>query len=139
MLLTGRAYGHRATLELTGDTLTWRAQRGTPPVAENIATTPHDVHEAQLVVRRWSIGGLLLTMISAMWMASESALVGAIPLAAGLAMVVIRQLRPTRHLILDLGSRLLVLRVQPSLADDARKLVETVARRELPASPPTLP
>ena len=139
MLLTGRAYGHRATLELTGDTLTWRAQRGTPPVAENIATTPHDVQEAQLVVRRWSIGGLLLTMISAMWMASESALVGAIPLAAGLAMVVIRQLRPTRHLILDLGSRLLVLRVQPSLADDARKLVETVARRELPASPPTLP
>jgi len=139
VLLTGRAYGHRATLELTGDTLTWRAQRGTPPVAENIATTPHDVQEAQLVVRRWSIGGLLLTMISAMWMASESALVGAIPLDAGLAMVVIRQLRPTRHLILDLGSRLLVLRVQPSLADDARKLVETVARRELPASPPTLP
>ena len=49
MLLTGRAYGHRATLELTGDTLTWRAQRGTPRVAENIATTPHDVQGARLV------------------------------------------------------------------------------------------
>ena len=139
MLLTGRAYGHRATLELSGDTLTWRAQRGSPPIAENIATTPHDVQAAQLVVRRWSVGGVLLSMISTMWMASESALVGAIPLAVGLALVVYRQLRPTRYLTLDLGTRLLVLRVQPSLAADAQALVERVARRELPASPPTLP
>ena len=139
MLLTGRAYGHRATLELTGDTLTWRAQRGSPPVAENIATTPHDVQVAQLLVRRWSIGGLLLTMISAMWMASESALICGIPLAVGLAMVAVRQLRPHRYLTLDLGTRMLVLRVQPSLAHDAHQLVERVARRELPASPPTLP
>ncbi len=139
MLLTGRAYGHRATLELTGDTLTWRAQRGTPPVAENIATTPHDVHSARLVVRRWSIPGFLISSISVMWMASESALVGAIPLALGLALIVMRQLRPLRHLALDLGDRVLVLRVAPALADDARTLVDRVERRELPASPPTLP
>jgi hypothetical protein len=139
VLLTGRAYGHRATLELTGDTLTWRAQRGTPPVAENIATTPHDVQAARLVVRRWSIPGFLISSISVMWMASESALVGAIPLAVGLALIVARQLRPLRHLALDLGDRTLVLRVAPGLADDARTLVDRVARRELPASPPTLP
>ncbi len=139
MLLTGWAYGHRATLELTGGTLTWRAQRGTPPVAENIATTPHDVTEARLVVRRWSALGLLLSAISAMWMASESVLIGAIPLVIGLSLVAMRQLRPQRYLALDLGSRTLILRVAPALAPDARQLVERVQRRELPASPPTLP
>jgi len=139
VLLTGRAYGHRATLELTGDTLTWRAQRGSPPVAENIATTPHDVREARLVVRRWSIPGVLLGFISVMWMASESAVLGAIPLAVGLALIAIRQLRPTRYLMLDLGTRELVLRVAPALAPDAKLLVERVQRHELPASPPSLP
>ena len=139
VLLTGRAYGHRATLELHGGTLTWRAQRGSPPIAENIATTPHDVREARLIVRRWSIPGFLISTLSAMWMASESALFGAIPLAVGLALIVARQLRPSRYLALDLGTRMLVLRVAPALADDAKRLVDEVDRRELPASPPTLP
>ena len=139
MLLTGRAYGHRATLELTGDILTWRAQRGSPPVAENIATTPHDVRLAKLVVRRWSIPGFLLAAMSVMWMASESVAVGAIPLVLGLALLAMRQLRPSRHLVLDLGTRELVLRVAPALADDAKLLCERVERRELSASPPTLP
>ena len=139
MLLTGRAYGRRATLELTGDSLIWRASRGDPPIAENIATTPHDVREARLVVSRWSPPGMLLGAAAALWMSTQSVLVGALPLAGGLALVAQRFARPTRYLVLDLGARTLVLDVPPTAAVDAQTLVDRCTNREPPASPPTLP
>ena len=137
MLLVGRAYGQRATLEVTSDSLIWRAHTGDAP--ENIATTTHDLRGARVVTQRWSIPGLLLCLLAGMWMASESVAIGTIPMAVGATLLALRLANPNRYLLLDLGSRTLVLTISRDAAENAKQLVERVARHELPASPPTLP
>src|SRR3954471_22513857 len=81
-VITGQAYGRRATLQVTGDTLMWRAQRGARHTAENIATTVHDVRNARWHDRSWSRCGAALIALGAMWAASEG-------LAAGIATILV--------------------------------------------------
>jgi len=50
---------------------TWRAQRGAELVAENIATTVHDIREARWVNLVWSRGGFALAGLGAILAASE--------------------------------------------------------------------
>lgn len=139
MLLTGRAYGRQATLELTSDSLIWRASRGDPPIAENIATTPHDVREARLITIRWSPPGFLLAAIGAVLISTETVIIGALVVAAGVALLAARLARPHRFLALDLGARTLALDVPPAGAADAQQIVDRCANPDPPASPPTLP
>ncbi|MBA3540768.1 MAG: hypothetical protein H0T79_14245 [Deltaproteobacteria bacterium] len=143
-LLTGRAYGRRATLEITGDTLTWRARRGQlNPVAENIATTTHDVRGVRWIERRWSPGGGVLAILSVIWMATESMAFGLGALLLAIALIAYRAARPRRWLALDLGGRWLLFRVDQPSAAAARALAKCIERHALlgepPAITPTLP
>src|ERR1041385_847943 len=72
IVIAGHPYGRRCTLEVAGDTLTWRAERGMPPTPENIVTTGHDVRHARYDVLAWSYAGLALAALGALWAASES-------------------------------------------------------------------
>jgi len=143
IVITGHAYGRRCTLEVAGDTLTWRAQRGMPPTPENIVTTVHDVRHARFDVLAWSHAGLALAALGALWAASESLLVGGLALALGLALVFYRRSQPRQQLVLDLTDRRLVLAVAPACSASARQLVARVDRAltsgEIPLTPPPLP
>jgi hypothetical protein len=143
IVITGHAYGRRATLEISGDTLMWRAQRGARRIAENIATTVHDVRGARWHNLVWSGGGLVLLGLGAMWAASEGLAAGMTAAAAGAGLVVWRWLRPRHVLVLDIGDRRLVMQVTGVSAPRARELAlriqRTLASGELPSSPPTLP
>jgi hypothetical protein len=144
VVITGHAYQRRATLEVIGDTLTWRAQRGQlQPIAENIVTTLHDVREVRWVEHRWSALGILLAGLSIIWCFTESVAFGAASFAFATAAIVWRQTKPRRWLVLALDGHRLVLKVAPASAPDARKLAARIERRlvtgELPAIPPTLP
>ena len=143
IVITGHAYGRRATLALTGDTLMWRAQRGARRLAENIATTVHDVRGARWLDFAWSRGGTALVGIGAMWAASESLAAGIAASAVGLAMLVWRRLRPRHFLVLDVGDRRLVLRVTGGSASSARALAGRIQRAlaagDVPRATPTLP
>src|SRR3954466_106042 len=90
IVITGHAYGRRATLEITGDTLMWRAQRGAERIAENIVTTVHDVRSARWRALAWSRGGGALIGLGALWAASEGVVAGGATAAAGLALVIWR-------------------------------------------------
>lgn len=141
LVLVGRAYGHRATLSIAGDTLTWRAQRDGAP--ENIATTVHDVRRAAHVDLRLSRGGLVLVALGALWAASENALHGSFAIAAGLALLAWRALAPRHYLMLEVGDRRLVLTTQNTSAAPSRALATRIQRTlesgEVPLQPPTLP
>lgn len=143
IVITGAAYGRRATLELAGDRLMWRAQRGARRIAENIATTVHDVRGARWLGLAWSRGGIALIGIGAMWAVTESLAAGLTAGAVGLAMLVWRRLHPRHFLVLDVGDRRLVLHVTGSSASSARALAgriqRTLASGELPRTPPALP
>jgi len=143
IVITGHAYGRRATLAVAGDTLMWRAQRGARRIAENIATTVHDVRGARWLDLAWSRGGTALIGIGAMWAVTESLAAGLAAGAVGLAMLVFRRLRPRHFLVLDVGDRRLVLRVTGGSAPSARALAgriqHTLASGELPRTPPALP
>jgi hypothetical protein len=143
IVITGHAYGRRATLEVAGDTLMWRAQRGAQRIAENIATTVHDVRGARWLDLAWSRGGGALVGIGAMWAASESLTAGLAAAAAGAAMLVWRRLRPRHFLILDVGDRRLVLRVTGVSAAPARALATRIQHAltsgESPRGTPALP
>jgi len=143
IVITGHAYGRRCTLEVGGDTLTWRAQRGMPPVAENIVTTVHDVRHARFLILGWSYAGIALALLGALWAASESIVVGGLGLIAGLALVAYRRSQPRQQLVLDLADRRLVMAVGPDSATPARDLVARVDRAlatgEAPLAPPPLP
>ena len=131
-LIIGRAYGHRATLEVAGDALTWRARRGqVGPVAENIATTTQDVREVRWFERRFSLPGVALAVLAIMWMASETVPMGLVALAIGIGLIAFRAARPRRHLALHLGGRWLVLRIDRTSAADARALAARIERRLL--------
>jgi len=139
VLLIGRAYGREASLELTIDSLIWRASRGDPPIAENIATTPHDVRVARLITLRWSPAGFVLAAIGAVLISTDTTILGAILVAIGVALVAARLAKPRRFLALDLGARTLALDVPPVGAAAAQAIVDRCASSVLPASPPTLP
>jgi hypothetical protein len=122
IVITGHAYGRRATLEIAGDTLMWRAQRGARRIAENIATTVHDVRGARWVDLVWSRAGGVLLAIGGMWAASENLAAGLTAVGAGLALLVWRRLRPRHFLVLDIGDRRLVMQVTGVSAPPARAL-----------------
>ena len=142
-VITGQAYGRRATLEIMGDTLKWRARRGARQIAENIATTVHDVRNARWLDLAWSRGGAVLVALGVLWAASTGMLCGIIAAAAGLALVVWRRVRPRQFLVLDVGDRRLVLRVTAPSASPARALAKriqhTLASGEAPQATPMLP
>lgn len=139
----GRAYGRRATLEVAGTTLMWRARRGAREIAENIATTIHDVRAARWHGFAWSRGGAVLLGLGAIWAASQSLGAGAAAAAVGLGLVIWRRLKPRRFLVLDVGDRRLVLRVTETSVSTARQLAGRIQRAlatgECPTTPPTLP
>lgn len=143
IVITGRAYGRRATLEITGNTLMWRARRGAREIAENIATTVHDVRAARWHGLAWSRGGTLLLGLGAIWAASEGIAAGAAAAALGLGLVIWRRLWPRHVLVLDVGDRRLVLQVTEVSAPPARQLAgriqQALATGEPPPSTPTLP
>jgi len=143
IVIAGHAYGRRATLEVVGKTLTWRAQRGARPIAENIATTIHDVRSARALDQRWSRSGLALVALAALWTATLSLTAGAAAAAAGLGLLGWRKLRPRHVLVLEVGDRQLILRVEPASAASARELTGRIARAlasgQRPNTAPTLP
>jgi hypothetical protein len=143
IVITGHAYGRRATLEIAGDTLMWRAQRGARRIAENIATTVHEVRDVRWLNLAWSRGGLVLLGLGGMWAASEGLFAGVAAAVAGAGLVVWRRLRPRHFLVLDVGDRRLVMRVTSVSAAPARELANrirrTLASGELPSATPTLP
>jgi hypothetical protein len=143
IVITGHAYGRRATLEIAGDTLMWRAQRGAQRIAENIATTVHDVRDARWRNLMWSGGGMIVLAIGGMWAASEGIAAGVTMSAIGAGLVIWRWLRPRQLLILHVGDRRLVLRVSGVSAPRARELAariqRTLASGESPRVTPTLP
>jgi hypothetical protein len=148
VVITGHAYGRRATLEIAGDTLTWRARRGTfprtgPLVSENIVTTIHDVRLAQWLELPWSYAGFATIALGVAWILTETLLPGAIAVGVGAALVGWRRAHPRQFLILDVGDRRLVLKVALPSAAPARSLAERVDRAhatgEVPSLPPTLP
>jgi hypothetical protein len=143
IVITGHAYGRRATLEIAGDRLMWRAQRGAHRIAENIATTVHDVRGARWLDLAWSRGGAALVGVGTMWAVSETAVAGIAAGAVGAAMLVWRRLRPRHFLVLDVGDRRLVLRVTGGSAPSARALAGRIQRvlagGEPPRAPPALP
>lgn len=142
IVITGHAYGRRATLEIAGDTLMWRAQRGANRIAENIATTVHDVRGARWIDLAWSRGGVVLLAIGGLWAASESLLAGVLAGAIGGGLVLWRRLRPRHFLVLDIGDRRLVLRVTGGSAPSARALAGRIQRAlttDEPHATPILP
>jgi hypothetical protein len=140
IVIVGQAYGRRATLELAGNTLTWRAFRG---VAENIVTTVHDVKNPRWIELRWSRAGLAVAILGAVFAARDNLWVGFATIAAALAFVVWRRAHPRFFLAFDVGDRRLVLKVVATSAQEARVLSERIesalASGEVPATPPMLP
>jgi hypothetical protein len=141
-VIAGHAYQRRATLELAGETLTWRAQRGdVVPIAENIVTTIRDVRDVRWTEVRWSIPGVVLAGLSAVWSFTEGVAIGAGSLAAALALIGWRVAKPRRWLVLDLDGHRLVLAIAPDAAAGARAMVRRIEqlRDSEPGSPPALP
>jgi hypothetical protein len=145
MVISGFAYGRRATLEVQGDTLLWRAQRGgVTPTAENIVTTVHDVRFAKYATLRWSYVGVALVALGGIWAAAlDSTLVAVVALAAGGGQIGWRLAQPRHVLELEVGDRRLVLRLALDSVTEAKALADRIdharATGEVPASPPTLP
>jgi hypothetical protein len=144
-VITGSAYGRRATLEVNGNTLVWRATKGgLAPVPENIVTTVHEVRSARYVALRWSYAGLGLAALAGIWAAAlDSPLVGAIGALAGAGLVGWRLTHPRYFLVLDIGDRRLVLRLALESISEARSIAgriqNALASGEEPSSPPMLP
>jgi hypothetical protein len=141
-VISGHAYGERATLEITGEALTWRAKPG-GELPENIATTVHDVRDSHWIEQRISLPGLILICVGGVWTYTYGVLEGAFAIAVGIALLWWRRSRPRRLLVLDLGSRRLVMNVDALSATHARALVQRIDRivesGEASTSPPSLP
>ncbi len=142
-MIIGTAHGRRATIEVAGDTLTWRAQRGVPQVAENIVTTVHDVRLARWVALRHSWAGLVVVALGALWVATEGVASGLAAMAAGAGLVGWRFTHPRQFLVLDVGDNRLVMQVAIDSAESAKLLAARIDRAiesgEGPATPPMLP
>ena len=141
-VITGTAYGQRATLESSGDSLTWRA-RASGELPENIATTVHDVSNSTWIEQRTSLPALVLAGVGVVWLFTHGLVAGALAIAAGAALFAWRRSHPRRLLIVDLGNRRLVMTVDAASAPAARALVQRIDRAlesgEAPATPPSLP
>jgi hypothetical protein len=141
-VINGQAYGANATLEINGDSLLWRA-RPTGEVPENICTTVHDVAGGHWIEQRVSLPGSVLLGVGALWIYMYGILEGAFAIAVGAALLYWRYRKPRRMLVLDVGTRRLVMNVDGASAPHARALVVRIDRAietgEVPASPPTLP
>jgi len=139
-VIVGQAYGRRATLELVGDTMKWRALRG---VAENIVTTVHDVRDPRWIELRWSRAGIAVAVLGAIWAVRENLWVGLATIAAAIAFIAWRRANPRYFLAFDVGDRRLILKVDAASAAHARTLAAriqtTLASGEVPATPPMLP
>jgi hypothetical protein len=142
-VISGTAYGRPATLEVTADTITWRAVRGFTGVAENIVTTVHDVRFAAFLELRWSWAAAAIGALGALWLATEGPLIGILALATAVGLAAWRFAVPRRFLVLELGSTRLVMKVAAKSAGAARALADRIdhalASGEVPASPPMLP
>jgi hypothetical protein len=144
IILTGTAYQRRATLEIKGDTLMWRAQKGQIYSApENIATSVYDVKNVMWLERRGMIGGAALALLGLAWFAYDHVILGAIAFGLAISYVTWRATHPTRFLGLELGGRWLVLRVDRTSTEQARTLVGRIEKQlrsgESPEHPPALP
>ena len=141
-VITGTAYGQRATLEISGDALTWRA-RAAGELPENIATTVHEVSNSTWIEQRTSFPALVLAGVGVVWTFTYGVIAGALATAAGIALFAWRRARPRRLLIVDLGDRRLVMIVDAASGPAARALVGRIDRAlesgEAPATPPLLP
>lgn len=144
IVLTGTAYQRRATLEIKGDNLMWRAQKGqvysTP---ENIATSIHDVKNVMWLERRGTLGGAALAALGLVWFAYGQYAFGTVALGLALFYIAWRATHPSRFLGLELGGRWLVLRVDRTSTIEARALVGRIEKQlltgEAPERPPALP
>jgi hypothetical protein len=144
IVLTGRAYQHRATLEVRGETLMWRAQKGQMyPEAENIATTTYDVRDVMWLQRRGSIAAAGVGIGGAIALANGEMAIGVVALAVGLVIALYRLLRPLTWLGLSVGGRWLLLRVERTCADEARLLADRIEQNlregDVPREPLALP
>lgn len=139
--ITGVAYGRPATIEVNGDTVTWRARPD--DTAENIVTTVHDVRFAKWRVDRTSWPGVGFAGLAGVWLAGDAFVVGVISAGVAVALLAWRLAQPRRRLVLEVGASQLVLDVDASSAGAARDLAaridRAIATGELPSSPPTLP
>jgi hypothetical protein len=142
-LIVGTAYRRRATLDIVGETLTWRAQRGTPAVAENIVTTVHDVRFASLLAVRYSRAALTIIALGVIWAIRQDNGLGLVVAGAGAALGVWTFLRPRQFLVLEVGQNRLVMQVHRASAGAAQLLAARIDRAlesgEGPARPPALP
>ncbi len=142
MVISGSAYSERATLEVNGEALTWRARPdGEHP--ENICTSVHDVRDSHWIEQRVSLPGIILACVGAIWIYMYGVLEGGFAIAVGAVLFYWRFTHPRRMLVLDLNGRRLVMNVDALSAASARSLVARIDRAietgEVPASPPTLP
>lgn len=139
--ITGSAYGRPASIEVTGDTVMWRAKPDAS--AENIVTTIHDIKAARWSSHRTSWPGIAFAGLGVVWLLSETLIVAVIAFAIAAALIGRRFSQPRRTLMLECGSMQLVLEVDADSASTARGLVQRIDRAirsgEVPASPPTLP
>ena len=142
MVISGSAYGERATLEVNGEALTWRA-RPDGDLPENICTSVHDVRDSTWIEQRVSLPGIVLACVGAIWIYMYGVLEGGFAIAVGCALFYWRYTHPRRLLVLDLNGRRLVMNVDALSAASARTLVARIDRviesGEVPTSPPTLP
>lgn len=140
-VIRGQAYQRPVQLTVNADTLTWRARRGIDP--ENIATTVHDIRDVTWLEKRWSIGAGIVAALSVMWISQGILFFGIATLASSIALAIWRWTHPRYWLGLDLGTRWLVMRVEPTCADDARTLATRIERRlvsgEVAVTTPSLP
>lgn len=140
--ITGTAYGRPATIEVSGDTVVWRA-RARADTAENIVTTVHDIRLVRWRVQRTSWVGLGFIALGGVWIAGDAFIVGAIAFTLAAVLIGKRLAQPQRRLALEVGHNELVLEVDAESAAAARALAarieQAIATGEVPASPPTLP
>ena len=139
--ITGTAYGRPASIEVTGDTVMWRAKPDA--TSENIVTTIHDIRLASFRMQRLSWPAVGFLGLGAVWILGDWYIVGAVAFTFAVVLQALRLSRPNRRLLLEVGSNQLVLEVDPDSIRQARGLAQRIDRAirsgEMPASPPTLP
>lgn len=133
--ILGVVRGRRASLEVNGDTLIWRAD-------DNVATTIHEVKQATLVQRRLDPFGGALAIVGGLT-AFDLLPVGLVLLTLAAALLVRRLVLPIPWLVVAVGDRKLVLRLDKGSADLAAALVQRIDHAlttgEVPSGPPALP